>query len=225
MVDIEIRNKLRIDFHCHSNYSRDSLTKPEMLVKMCLRKGLDRIVVTDHNTIEGALEAQRLDPIHIIVGEEIMTTRGELLAVCVQESIPAGLHPLETIQRLRDQGAFISISHPFDQMRNGSWSVNDILSILPYVDAIEGFNARIMTNDANNKALIFAKEHNLAITAGSDAHAAFELGTASIWLNPFNDVDELKINIKNGILASKRSPWWVHLISSYAKYRNISKKG
>jgi predicted metal-dependent phosphoesterase TrpH len=225
MQDIEKQNRLRIDFHCHSNFSRDSLTKPEMLVKMGLRKGLDRIVVTDHNTIDGALEAYRLDPIHIIVGEEIMTTQGEILAAYVQENIPAGLHPLETIQILRDQGSFISISHPFDHMRNGSWSVEDILSIIPFVDAIEGFNARIMTRDANKKALFFAKEHDLALTAGSDAHAAFELGAASVWLDPFNNVDDLKINIRNGILDSKRSPWWVHIISSYAKYRNIPKKG
>lgn len=225
MEDIEKRNYQRIDFHCHTNYSIDSLTKPEILVKMCLRKGLDRIVVTDHNTIDGALEAHRLDPIHIIVGEEIMTTQGEILAAFVKECIPAGLHPLETVQLLRDQGAFISISHPFDQMRKGSWGMNDILSILPHVDAIEGFNARIMTPDANKKALLFAKEHDLAITAGSDAHAAFELGSASIRLNPFKNVDELKINIRNGVLDSIRSPWWVHIISSYAKYRNIPKRG
>ena len=225
MDNVEPTNKLRVDFHCHSNYSRDSLTKPEMLVKMCLRKGLDRIVVTDHNTIEGAIEAHRLDPIHIIVGEEIKTTRGEILAAYVQERIPAGLPPLETIQLLRDQGAFISISHPFDKMRNGSWNLNDILPILPLVDAIEGFNARIMEQDANKKALLFAKEHDLAITAGSDAHAAFELGKASIWLDPFNDAKELKMNIRHGILTSKQSPWWVHFFSMYAKYHNNLKKG
>jgi predicted metal-dependent phosphoesterase TrpH len=225
MKDIELKKKLRVDFHCHSSYSRDSLTKPEMLVKMCLRKGLDRIVVTDHNTIEGALEALRLDPIHIIVGEEIMTTKGEILAAYVQECIPTGLSPLETIQLLRDQGAFISISHPFDQMRKGSWCMEDILPILPLVDAIEGFNARIMVQDANKKALLFAKEYDLAITAGSDAHAAFELGTASILLDPFMDAEELKMNIKLGILASKQSPWWVHLLSAYAKYHNNPKKG
>ncbi len=225
MKDMEKREMLRVDFHCHTIYSRDSLTKPEMLVKMCHRKGLDRIVVTDHNTIEGALEAHRLDPLHVIVGEEIMTTSGEILAAYVQESIPAGLSPLKTIQLLHDQGSFISVSHPFDQMRRGSWSMNEILSILPYVDAIEGFNARIMTPDANKKALLFAKGHDLAITAGSDAHAAFELGAASIWLHPFNGVNELKVNIRKGILAGKRSPWWVHIISSYAKYRNIPKKG
>ena len=181
--------------------------------------------MTDHNTIAGALEAYRLDPLHIVIGEEIMTSCGEILAAYVQENVPAGLPPLETIQILRDQRAFISISHPFDKMRKGSWSMEDILPILPLVDAIEGFNARIMVQDANKKALLFAKEHDLAITAGSDAHAAFELGAASIWLDPFTDVEELKINIRQGILTSIQSPWWVHLLSTYAKYHNNLKKG
>ena len=220
-----MNNKLRVDFHCHTNYSRDSLTRPEILVKMCLRKGLDRVVVTDHNTIAGALEAHYLDPLHIIVGEEIMTSCGELLAAYVQERVPAGIPPLETIQILRDQGAFISISHPFDKMRKGSWRIEDILPILPYVDAIEGFNARIMVQDANKQALSFAKEHDLAITAGSDAHTAFELGMASLWLDPFENVDELKFNIRHGILDSKQSPWWVHILSTYAKYHNNLKRG
>ena len=103
--------------------------------------------------------------------------------------------------------------------------MEDILPILPYVDAIEGFNARIMVQDANKQALSFAKEHDLAITAGSDAHTAFELGMASLWLDPFENVDELKFNIRHGILDSKQSPWWVHILSTYAKYHNNLKRG
>ncbi|MFH2038004.1 MAG: PHP-associated domain-containing protein [Chloroflexota bacterium] len=103
--------------------------------------------------------------------------------------------------------------------------MEDILPILPYVDAIEGFNARIMVQDANKQALSFAKEHDLAITAGSDAHTAFELGMASLWLDPFENVDELKLNVRHGILSSKQSPWWVHILSTYAKYHNNLKKG
>ncbi|MFH2038005.1 MAG: PHP domain-containing protein [Chloroflexota bacterium] len=118
--EMEFNKKFRVDFHCHTHYSRDSLTKPENLVKMCHRKGLGRIVITDHNSIAGALEAHNLDPFHIIVGEEIMTTCGEILAAFVQECVPAGLTQMQTIQLLRDQGAFISISHPFDKMRKGS---------------------------------------------------------------------------------------------------------
>lgn len=215
-------NKMRVDFHCHTSYSRDSLTTPQNLVRACLRKNLDRIVITDHNSIQGALEAYRLDPVHVIIGEEIMTTAGEILAAYVREEVPAGLSPQETIQELREQGAFISVSHPFDRLRKGSWALDDLLSILPTVDAIEGFNARCMTMDANQKALKFASEHGVPITAGSDAHAHFELGAASISLDPFDNANDLRREIKRGVLSGKQSPWWVHLVSQYAKHH---KKG
>jgi predicted metal-dependent phosphoesterase TrpH len=209
--------KLRVDFHCHTSYSRDSLTTPEKLVRACLRKGLDRIVITDHNTIRGALAAYRSDPVHVIIGEEIMTTRGELLAAYVTEEVPEGRSPQETIRILHGQGAFINVSHPFDSLRKGSWDLDDLLAIIPLVDAIEGFNARCMKRDANPKALAFAREHGLAITAGSDAHAAFEIGTAVIIMEPFQNSSELKQVIREGRLIGKGSPWWVHLVSQYAK--------
>jgi predicted metal-dependent phosphoesterase TrpH len=222
MADSINENKLRVDFHCHTNYSRDSLTTPESLVRACLRKELDRIVITDHNTIQGALAALRLDPALVIVGEEIMTTRGELLAVYVNEEVPEGLTPQETIRILRAQGAFISVSHPFDRLRKGSWDLVDLLEIIPVVDAIEGFNARCMKRDANPKALAIAREHGLAITAGSDAHAAFEIGAAAIIMELFQNADELRQVIREGRLIGKASPWWVHLVSQYAKHH---KKG
>src|SRR5690349_15182195 len=96
-----------VEFHCHTIFSEDSLTQPADLVKTCRRKGINRVVVTDHNSIEGARAAQALDPELVIVGEEILTTRGEILAAFVQEQIPALLSPQETIRRLKDQGAFI----------------------------------------------------------------------------------------------------------------------
>ena len=87
----------RVEFHCHTIYSKDSLTTPDKLVDACRRKGIDRVVVTDHNAIDGALAARELDPERVIVGEEILTQGGELLAAFVREWVPPGLTPLETI--------------------------------------------------------------------------------------------------------------------------------
>ena len=131
-----------VEFHCHTNASKDSLTEPADLVTAARRKGIDRLIITDHNTIAGARAAQALNPELVIVGEEIMTTRGEILASFVQEEIPAGLTPHQTIRRLRDQGAFISVSHPFDRLRKGAWLEQDLERIIDQVDAIEVFNAR-----------------------------------------------------------------------------------
>src|SRR5512143_648703 len=112
---------LHVEFHCHTQASKDSLMQPRVLVETCRRKGIDRVVVTDHNTIAGARAAQAIDPQRVIVGEEIMTTRGEILAAFLSEEIPRDLTPQETIRRLKDQGAFISVSHPFDSIRKGGW--------------------------------------------------------------------------------------------------------
>jgi predicted metal-dependent phosphoesterase TrpH len=210
---------LTLEFHCHTHASKDSLTKPEDLIRAARRKGLDRVVITDHNSIAGAREAQALDPELVIVGEEIMTTRGEILAAFVTEEIPAGLTPLETIRKLKEQGAFISVSHPFDEWRKGGWKEADLLEIIPYVDAIEVFNSRCMDPRFNHKAKAFAEKHNLAGTVGSDAHGAFEVGKAVMLLDPFTGPDGMRKVIREANFQTKLSPWWVHFVSRYASMK------
>ena len=207
---------LKVEFHCHTNASKDSLTYPRDLVETCRRKGIDRVIITDHNTIKGAREAQTLDPQRVIVGEEIMTTQGEILASFVQEEIPKGLSPAETIQRLKDQGAFISVSHPFDAWREGGWQEADLLEILPHVDAIEVYNSRCMLPSFNRAARQFAERHDIAGTVGSDAHAAFELGRSLMLLDPFEGPVEMRGVIRNGIPRVKWSPPWFRLTSRFA---------
>ena len=208
--------KLRVEFHCHTSASEDSLTRPQVLVSTCRRKGIDRVVVTDHNSIEGARAAQVLDPQRVIVGEEIMTTRGEILAAFVKEEIPAGLSPQAAIKELRSQGAFISVSHPFDELRAGGWHEKDLLEILPQVDAIEVYNSRCMYPRFNRRAQAFALEHDVAGTVGSDAHAPFELGRSTLLLESFDNAQGLRAVIRRGIPLLRWSPWWVHLTSRYA---------
>ena len=216
---------LSVEFHCHTIYSKNSLTTPKRLVAACHRKGIDRVIVTDHNTIAGARAAQALDPELVIVGEEIKTTRGEILAAFVTEEVPAGLSPQETIRRLKDQGAFISVSHPFDIYRGGHWDEQDLLDILPEVDAIEVFNSRCWSPEFNRQALKFAEEHNIPGTVGSDAHAPLELGRAVFLLEQFQGPDELRIVIRRGIPKVRWSPPWFHLISRYAVIRKGGKVG
>ena len=210
---------LRVEFHCHTIFSRDSLCTPEKLVTACQRKNIDRVVVTDHNTIQGALYAQQIDPQRVIIGEEIMTLEGELLAAYVTEEIPRGLPAEEAITRLRKQSAFISVSHPFDEDRNGHWKLANLERILPLVDAIETFNSRCLQKSFNTKAQLFAREHNLPGTVGSDAHAAFELGRATLLLTDFNDAESLRTVLPEGQASTKLSSPWVHFASVYAKWK------
>lgn len=212
-------SSLKVEFHCHTIYSKDSLTSPEILIKTCRHKGIDRVVVTDHNTIEGALEAQKLDPERVIIGEEVMTTKGEILAAFVTEEVPPDLSPQETIRKLRQQGAFISVSHPFDVWRGGYWLLHDLVEIAPLVDAIEIFNSRCYWPGFNRQAQEFAREHHLPGTVGSDAHAAFELGRATLVMPGFENSEGLRSILMDARPHVRWSAPWVHLISRYASIR------
>jgi len=145
-----------------------------------------------------------------------MTTQGEILAAFVTQEIPPYLSPQETISRLKEQGAFISVSHPFDELRDGGWMENDLLEILPFVDAIEVYNSRCMLPRFNRRAELFAQKYNVAGTVGSDAHAAFEVGRSLLLLDQFTGPDELRKVIRKGIPQVRWSPLWFHLTSRYA---------
>ena len=220
-----ISSQFSIEFHSHTLASKDSLLRPADLVAAARRKGIDRVVVTDHNSIAGARAAQKLDPARVIVGEEIMTTRGEILAAYVTEEIPAGLSPQETIRRLRGQGAFISVSHPFDRLRKGGWELDDLMEILPLVDAIEVFNSRCMLRRFNTEAGEFARRNGIPGTVGSDAHAAFELGRSLLLVEPFEGPDEMRAVVPRGVPQVRWSPPWFHLVSRYASIRKRLKFG
>ncbi len=210
----------RLDFHVHTCFSPDSLTRLESAIRAARERGLARLVITDHNTVAGALEARRLAPDFVIVGEEVMTTEGELLAYFLEERVPAGLSPEEAIGLLREQGAFVAAAHPFDTRRKGHWSLDALERIAPLLDAVEGFNARCFSARANHRAAEFAARHGLPVIAGSDAHTAAEIGRVVVALPPFDPSAEgLRTALRQARVEGKISPPWVTLASRYAKWR------
>lgn len=209
----------RVELHCHTHYSKDCLTSFKQMVKTARQRGIDKIAITDHNTAEGALVWAKAEPDLFFVGEEIMTTQGEILAFFVKETIPPFLSPQETIQRLRDQGAFISVSHPFDKLRKGAWARPEMDAIIELVDAIEVFNARCFTAKENDEAAEYAREHRVLGTVGSDAHHPVELGKATQLMQPFTDVASFTEALRTAQPETRLSPWWVHGLSSVAKWQ------
>lgn len=211
---------IKADLHLHTHYSVDSLTKVDRLIRTGKERGLGKIAVTDHNEIQGALEAQVLAPDYVIVGEEVMSTSGEILGYFLQERIPARLSPRETIERMREQNAFISIPHPFDPFRS-DWKREELIELAPFVDAVEGFNARCFTRRMNSMAQDFAKAQGLAMTAGSDGHWHREAGNAYLVLPDFFSADELRSAIRHARIGGKRAPFWVRFYSSYVRLRKL----
>ena len=211
---------IKVDFHTHTYSSMDSLTTPQAIIASARQHGLGRLVITDHNSIQGARIAQRLAPDLVIVGEEIMTQSGELLAAFVEEEIPEGLPVKEAIRRLRQQGAFISVSHPFDRGRSG-FALPDLDEIAPLVDAIEVYNARCVFERTNRLAQEYALAHGLAGTAGSDGHIAWEIGGAYLNVPVFNSADELRQVIASGQPFGRRVPLAMH---AYASLLSLPKR-
>lgn len=210
---------ITVELHCHTCYSPDSILRPADLLRTARHRGLDKVAITDHNTIEGALEAAALDPERVIIGEEIFTTKGELLAYFLREYVPPRLSPRETIDRLRDQGAIISVSHPFDPYRKGAWQPEDLKQILPLIDGLEVFNARMFSSAGNVKAAQWAEREGLAGTAGSDAHARAEMGQAVMRLPEFNGPQEFLAALRQGEIEGTLSSPFVHFYSRWAVWR------
>jgi predicted metal-dependent phosphoesterase TrpH len=207
-----------VDLHSHTLWSKDCLTSFETIIRLCERRDIQRIAITDHNTADGALKMAAIAPELVIPGEEIMTPQGEILAYFVQESVPAGLSPEQTIRRLRDQGAVISVSHPFDRLRKGAWQEADLLRIVDQVDAIEVFNARCLFKEDNVRAINFARQHGLCGTVGSDAHTPLEYGRAALQVPPFNNAAEFRNGLRQAQVVERLSPWYVHVGSKAAKW-------
>jgi hypothetical protein len=207
-----------VELHSHTLWSKDCVMTFERIIQLCRQRAVDRLAVTDHNTADGALAMQKLAPELVIVGEEIMTTKGELLAFFVRESIPEGLSPKETIDRLRDQGAVISVSHPFDRLRKGAWHEDDLLEIAGLVDAVEIFNARCLYRSDNKKAQDFARANTLLGTAGSDAHSPPEYGRAMTRLRPFDGAADFLAALRGAEYVQRLSSPLVHFNSSAAKW-------
>ena len=210
----------RIDLHMHTDASRDSKTTPATLIAAAHRAGLHRIAVTDHDTIDGALAAQRLAPDFVIVGEEIQTdVGGELIAYFVRETVPRGLSVVETLRRLRDQGAVVSISHPCDRLRGSALGERLTLEIIDQVDALEVFNARCFLDADNRRAAELARQHGKAVTAGSDAHVVWEVGHGFVRVPPFEMTPAaLVASLMHAEPGGHLSGPWPHFFSTLAKW-------
>ncbi len=209
-------NLVSVELHLHTCGSEDSLVKVDRLLAHCERIGLDKVAITDHNSIEQAKIAHQKYPDRVIIGEEIETTQGEILGYFMKEWVPPHLSPMETIKRLRDQGAVISVSHPFDIHRSSPWTEDQLTAIVPYIDAIEVFNARCMTQKPNQQADAFAREHGLSGTVGSDAHSIWEVGRAVLEMAEFSGAAEFKTGLVNAEVKATLSPACVHLFSRFA---------
>jgi hypothetical protein len=169
---------LYFDCHIHSKYSHDSLMKPRKILKRAKRVGLTGVAITDHDAIQGSLEAKKLEKevgVTVIPGVEILTDSGDIIGLFIEEEIQSRRWD-EVIDETRDQGGVAVLPHPYRSHRN-------ILDLTKAVDLIEVWNAR-STVEQNEKALKLARSFRKPGMYGSDAHTYAEIGNVNALVDP-----------------------------------------
>lgn len=168
-----------VDLHCHTRASFDCLSAPGTVVRAASDRGLTHLAITDHDRIDGALEARALAPdgLTVIIGEEVKTRGGDLICLFLREAIPPGLPASEAIAAARAQGGLVGIPHPFDRLRGSLLRDPQMAALASNVDWVETHNARLL-GGGNERASEFARGHGLPGVAVSDAHSILEVAVA-----------------------------------------------
>jgi hypothetical protein len=207
---------LTVELHSHSALSHDGRDPIELLLEQAAAVGLDALAVTDHDEIDASIEAaqQAVDHGLIgIVGMEVSSAAGHILAFGIEELIPPGLSYDETLERIHQQGGIAVIPHPFQKSRHGvAPHITD--DQLASADAIEVYNSRLFTGRSNRQAERFAIERGLPMTAGSDAHISEMVGQAITEVGADDRSAEAILGaIRHGrtSVIGHRTPWHISL--------------
>jgi hypothetical protein len=203
---------LSVELHTHSSLSYDGRDSVESLLEAAAAVGLDGLAVTDHDEIEASLDAAARAPEFGLVGipgMEVTSDAGHVLALGVEELVPEGLTFQATLDRIHDLGGIAVVPHPFQESRSGVLA-NISREELTTADAIEVYNSRLLTGRANRQAEQFARENDMPMTAGSDAHISEMVGRATTTVGTDErSADAILEAIADGrtTVEGRRTPW------------------
>ena len=196
-----------VDFHTHTYHSYDSLMQPTKILKLAYGRGLNAIVINDHNTIKGGVECKAKNPykdMEVIIGAEIKTDIGDVTGIFLKEEITAYKYS-DVITQIKLQGGITILNHPF---------VSHNLSEMNFdgIDLIEGYNGRL-NKLQNKKAVELALKLGKPLISGSDAHVYDEVARCKTHYD--SPIDYLKPLRVEYIQCSVMSPIKSQLIKSY----------
>ncbi len=172
-----------LELHCHTAYSMDGLMSFDSLVRTAEAVGLNALAITDHDTVEGALEFQRRadatgSRLRIIVGEERTLEDGShLIGIFLLRHIESR-DLAGAIREIEGQGGLCLVPHPFRRkdglLRNG---LEPLRFFEGRVAGFELFSGKCSFAE-NQKAATLLAAAKLGPFGGSDAHYESDLGEA-----------------------------------------------
>ncbi len=183
----------KMDSHIHSEYSPDSKSKLEDIIRQAKSRNIDIIAISDHNTIEGSKSACKItkkdDDILAIPSIEISSLEGHILGFGCEENIKRDLPASETIDLIHSQGGLAIIPHPYCFYRHGLLCKEDYENLK--IDAIETKNARFIVGYCNNKAKQLSIKEKLPGLGASDAHYYKFVGDCYSKIDCEKDIDSV----------------------------------
>ena len=210
----------KADLHIHSNHSTDAFDSVEDILKKAKEVGLDVIALTDHDTIEGALEAQKIAQqfgLEVVIGEEIDTQQGEIIALFIKEKIAANQSLSQTIKEVKEQGGLVIACHPLSFWQEGIGE-RTLRQIASEIDGVEVLNSAWTGKRNFAKLRKINKEFlNLAEIAGSDAHFVQGVGR-SYTVFEGQDSSDLYSAIQNKSTSVEGGFWKDKDYLNYVRY-------
>ncbi len=199
------------DLHVHQEkHSLDSKLNIVNAIEDAKALGLTGLCITEHDDLGFKKYANELSIKHnimIIVGVEIFTLDGDLLCYGINELPKKRWSAQETIDYVKNRGGVCIAAHPY---RNNNRGLKDKLYDVKNLDAIEGYNGRTSL-DENIKAIKAAKDLNIPITGGSDAHTIGEVGN---YLTKFHKVIKSETDFIEAIKSGAFIPYKVKNIKT-----------
>ena len=210
--------KSRVDLHCHSTASAvgklgvqralglpECATPPEEVYELAKRRGMDFVTITDHDTIDGALEiADRPD---VFVSEELTVSfRGEPQAVHVlcygidgddHEWLQDHNDDVEACaEYLHGHGIACALAHPFFAVAAplAARHRRRLAQLFPIWETRNGSRAR----ELNLPAAVYIDTHGGTSVGGSDDHAGIDIGRTFTETPPAGTPEELLEHLREG---------------------------
>ncbi len=196
----------RADLHLHTLASDGTAGVVEILEHVERTTELDVIAITDHERIDAALAARSIARdrglrVEVVVGEEVTTLGGHLLALWIERPIAPFRSLRSTIGAVHDQGGLAIPAHPlvpYPLCAQG-WMLRRLMDGDAHhrPDAIEAFNPTTLGRPWHARVVRFADELGLPKVGDSDAHALEAIGVG--WTTfPGRSADQLRTAIVDG---------------------------
>jgi predicted metal-dependent phosphoesterase TrpH len=186
---------LRVDLHLHSNFSHDGQSSLPELIQRARECSLDRIALTDHNVVEGALELARIAPELTIVGEEAKTREGEVIGLFITDRVVPFMTPEAALDAIHEMGGLTYVPHPLDRHR-AHFRPERVVELADRIDIIETYNPWCDAA-ANAAAARLAADLGKVAATGSDSHSVRELGRSWMEIDDYSDALDFLEKLRN----------------------------